>query len=260
MKRVLILTSYFLRELFRSLSGLLLIVAALVFYLVAILGVTGGVDRDYAAIMIGAFFALLSLLLALIIADRAHRSSSYLLLYRLPSRSAFLAAILLATVLTAGVLELVVALLTLPRLVTPLTAGMVMDILPVWISWLLLGAALGLNMSELARCGWSRTIIYAVLAFVLFVLNQQQTGVPVELSSRFSWIPHLIPDPARWGWVFRIVDLLIWPLTASIRVAREMPYTLLESFAPALSLLAAMALLGLAADLFGRKDLIFPES
>jgi len=258
-KRVWALVSYLFRDLFRSLTGALVVVAALVFYLVIIVSVTGGVDRDYYALVIGGFFGVLSLLVTLVIADRAHRSTSYLLLYRLPARAAYLAAVALTAVLVVSLLEILIAALSLPHLVTRLTAGMVMDILPVWISWLVLGAALGLHMSELVRRGWSRTAIYALLAFILFALNQQQSGIPVGLADRFSWIPRLVPDPVRWEWAFQIVDFLIWPVAAAVRVARTTPYTLLESLAPAFTLLMAMVFFGLAVLLFGRKDLIFPD-
>jgi len=77
MRRLWTLVSYFIRDLFRSLTGLLVIVAAMVFYLVAIVSVTGGIDRDYYALVIGGFFGVFSLILALVVADRAYRSESY---------------------------------------------------------------------------------------------------------------------------------------------------------------------------------------
>lgn len=259
MKQIGVLVIYLWRELFRSLTGALVIAAALVFYLVAILSVTGGVDRDYYALVIGGFFGIFSLILTLIVADRSFRSSSYLLLYRLTARTSFLTAIVVTAVLAAGLLEIIVALLSLPRLVTGLTTGMVMDILTVWTSWLALGATIGLHMSELVRRGWSRTLIYAFLTFILFTLNQQQSGVPVGLADRFDWIPILTPDPARWQWAIKAVDFLIWPVSAATRIARTTSYTLLESLSPALSLLVAIAFLGLAARLFNNKDLVFPD-
>ncbi|MCK4832020.1 MAG: hypothetical protein KAS81_04595, partial [Anaerolineales bacterium] len=131
MRQVWILTSYLLRELLRSLTGGLVVVGGLAFYLVAIHSVTGGVDQDYYALVIGGFFGVVSLLLTLIIADRSYRSASYLLLYRLSSRAIFLAAIVLAAVVVTGVLEIIVAVLSLTRLSVPLTAEMGLDIVPV---------------------------------------------------------------------------------------------------------------------------------
>ncbi len=259
MKRVGVLVSYLLRDLFRSLTGLLVIVAAFVFYLVGIVGVTGGVDRDYYALVIGGFFGIFCLVVTLVMADRAFNAKSYLLLYRLPARAAFLSAVLLAALLTAGVLELVIAVLSLPQLVTRLSPGMLMDILPVWVGFLALGGALGLHMSELVRRGWSRTLVYGLLAFILFSLNQRQSGVPVHLADRFNWIPSLIPDPARWAWANTAVDVLIWPISAAVRVARSTPYTLLESLAPAVLLLISSLIVTAAIGLFGSKDLLLPE-
>lgn len=259
MNRVLVMISYLWRELFRSLTGLLAIVASLVFYLVAILSVTGGVDRDYFALVIGGFFSIFSLVMAILIADRAYHAKSYLVLYRLPSRSVFLAAIGLTAVLVSGLLELAVAAISLPRMVTPLEASMALDILPVWVALLFLGAAIGLHMSELVRRGWSRTLVYGLLAFILFSLNQQQSGVPVGLTDRFSWIPHIMPDPANWEWAAKVTQVIIWPISAAVKVARSTPYSAVESLAPALLLLISALIFWLAVGLFGRKDLIFPE-
>jgi hypothetical protein len=114
-------------------------------------------------------------------------------------------------------------------------------------------------MSELVRRGWSRTVVYALLAFILFTLNQRQSGVPVELADRFNWIPNLVPDPARWAWATRLVDAMLWPVTAAIRVARSADYGVVESLAPAGLLVMGASILMLAAALFTRKDLILPE-
>ena len=259
MRQVWVLVTYLWRDLFRSLTGGLVVVAALVFYLVAILSVTGGIDRDYYALVIGGFFSLFGLVLTLIVADRSFRSSSYLLFYRLPSRTSFLTAIALVSVIASGLLEMVVALLSLPRLVTGLSVEMALDILPVWFGWIALGAALGLLMTELVRRGWSRTLTYGLLAFVLFTLNQQQSGVPVGLADRFNWIPSLTPDAAHWQWAIKAVDVLIWPVAAATRVARSTPYTVLESTSPALNMLVALLFLGIASGLFRDKDLVFPD-
>jgi len=259
MKRLWALVRYLLQDLFRSLTGLLVVVAALVFYLVAIAGVTGGIDRDYYALVIGGFFAMMALVLAVVIADRANQASSYLLILRLRSRTPFLAGVLLTAIAVSGLLAVGVALISIPRLAAPLTAGMVLDIVPVWASWLALAAALGLHMSELVRRGWSRTWLYAVLAFILFVLNQRQSGVAVELSDRFDWIPHVMPDPTRWVWAIKLVDVILWPVAATIQVARAGDYGVPESLAPGLLLLGAASVFLLAAALFERKDLILPE-
>jgi hypothetical protein len=260
MKRLWALVSYLFQDLFRSLTGMLVVVAALVFYLVAIVSVTGGIDRDYYALVIGGFFAVLAMVLAVMIADRAYQASSYLLILRLPSRMMFLAGVALTAMAVSALLQVGVALVSIPRLVTPLTAGMVLDILPVWAGWLVLGATLGLHMSELVRRGWSRTVLYALLAFILFSLNQQQSGVPVELADRFNWIPNVMPDPARWAWASRLVDAILWPLAAAVKVARAGDYGVVESLAPAALLLVAAFILVLAVALFERKDLILPES
>lgn len=260
MRRVMALVGYQVRELFRSLTGMLVVVAALVFYLVGILSVTGGVDRDYFGLVIGGFFGLYSMMVALVLSDRAYRASSYLVVSRLPARAALLAALIISSVLISLVAELVVAAMSLPRLVSPFTVTAALEMLPVWISWLVLGAVLGIHMSELVRRGWSRTVIYGVLAFVLFVLNQQQGGVPIELADQFSWVPSLMTDRAKWGWAFNLVEVITWPVAASIKVARETPYTILDGLSPAVTVLASIALFGLASELFDGKDLILPEN
>jgi hypothetical protein len=258
MKRAWVLVTYLWREFFRSLTGFLSIVFALVFYLVAILSVTGGIDRDYYALVIGAFFAVFSLALTVVIGDRTFHAKTYLLMYRLPTRAHFLAALVLTAVLISFLFELVIAAASLLRLVTPLSAGMVLDFLPVWISWLVLGAALGLHMCEMVRRGWSRTVVYGLLAFILFAINQQ-SGMEIGITDRYSWLPHFTPDPARWKWAADVVNVLIWPVSAAIRVARSEPYSALESLSPAMLLLLSAALFWLAMRLFGDKDLLLPE-
>jgi hypothetical protein len=260
MRRLWTLVSFLFRDLFRSLTGLLVVVAALVFYLVAIVSVTGGIDRDYYALVIGGFFAIFALMLAVMLADRAYSATSYLLIFRFSSRMPFLAGVALTAVAISGLLEAVIALASLPRLDTPLTAGMVLDVVPVWAGWLVLGAVLGLHMSELVRRGWSRTVVYALLALILFILNQRETGVPVELSHRFNWVPNIRPDLSRWAWASKTVDVILWPVAAAVRVARSADYTVLESLAPAALLVVAATIFALAAALFERKDLILPES
>jgi hypothetical protein len=260
MRRLWRLVTYLFQDLFRSLTGLLVVVAALVFYLVAIVSVTGGIDGDYYALVIGGFFAVFALILAVMLADRAYNATSYLLIFRFSSRMPFLAGVALTAVAISALLEAGIALASIPRLDTPLTAGMMLDVVPVWAGWLVLGAVLGLHMSELVRRGWSRTVIYALLAFILFVLNQRQTAVPTELAGRFNWIPNVLPDPARWAWATRLVDVILWPVTAGVRVARSADYTLVESLAPAVLLLVASFIFILAVALFERKDLILPEN
>ncbi|MBN1316523.1 MAG: hypothetical protein JXA42_13690 [Anaerolineales bacterium] len=259
MSRIWALTGYLWRELFRSLTGFLAIVASLVFYLVAILSVTGRIDRDYFALVIGGFFGVFCLVLTIIVADRAFHAKSYLVLYRIPARSIFLVSISLTATLATALLEAIIALASLIKLSTPLTFPMVMDILPVWIGWLILGSVLGLHMSELVRRGWSRTVVYALLAFILFALNQQQSGIPVSLSDRFNWIPSLTPDPIDWGWAYDLVNVIIWPVSAGVRVARSSSYSIAESLSPAVVLFTATAIYCIAAYLFKGKDLILPE-
>jgi hypothetical protein len=260
MTRLWTLIAYLFRDLFRSLTGMLVVVASLAFYLVGIVGVTGGIDRNYYALVIGAFFAILALVVAVILADRAYHATSYLLILRFRSRAPFLAGVALAAIAVSGLLEAGIAVASLLQLDTPLTTGMVLDIVPVWAGWMVLGAAVGLHMSELVRRGWSRTVVYAILAFVLFVLNQTQSGVPVELADRFNWVPSVIPDPARWEWATRLVDSLLWPVKAAVRVASSGDYTVPDSLAPAVLLLVAAFVFLMAAALFERKDLIFPEN
>lgn len=260
MKRLWTLISYLFRDHFRSLTGMLVVVAALVFYLVAIVGVTGGIDRNYYALVIGAFFAVLALVLAVMMADRAYHATSYLLILRFPSRMAFLAGVALTAIAVSGLLQAGIAVASLLQLDSPLTAAMVLDLVPVWAGWLVLGATLGLHMSELVRRGWSRTVVYAMLAFILFVLNQRQSGVPVELADRFNWIPNVLPDPARWEWATRLVDSLLWPVQATVLVATSADYTVLEGLAPAVLLLVAALVFLLAVALFEHKDLILPEN
>ena len=100
MKRLGTLVAYLFQDLFRSLTGLLVGVAALVLYLVAIVSVTGGIDRDYYALVIGGFFAAFALVLTILISDRAYHATSDLLILRFPSRMPCLAGVALTVTMT----------------------------------------------------------------------------------------------------------------------------------------------------------------
>jgi hypothetical protein len=259
MKRVWALTAYIVVEFSRSLTALLMMTVVAAFYLVAILGVTGGIDQDYFALVVGGFFGIFGLVLAIVIADRAFHAKTYLLFYRLPSRSMFLAAVAMATIAVCGVLELAVSVLSLPRLTVPLPTTKMLDVIPVWLSWLILGVTLGLHLSELVRRGWSRAVAYGLLGFIVFSLNQQQSGAPVGFTDRFSWIPRLTANPVRWEWAVNSMRVIIWPVNASIQVVRSTAYSTLQSLSPAMIVVISILVFGLASSLFGRKDLVLPE-
>ncbi|MEN8097696.1 MAG: hypothetical protein ABFQ89_01345 [Chloroflexota bacterium] len=259
MSRLRATVSLIITDLFRSLTGGIVVAGAIAFLLVAILSVTGGVDRNYVVHLVGGFFGLYAMLLGWLVSDRTNRSSSYQILVRMPNRSMFLAAILIVVIVTCVVLELVVTVLSLTRLNEPIPLGAWFEIAPAWFSLVVFGATVGIHLSELVRYGWSRIAAYAALGFLLVGVNLNGVDGGRSLGASTRWLSRLSINPDRIGWIAGIAKALVWPISASFRVARSEAYSLWEGLAPALLIFAASLIFLLAVMTFDKKDLVLPE-
>jgi hypothetical protein len=193
-------------------------------------------------LVMGTWLGVLGAVGALLLANRADRAASQTLLARLPRRAELLGAIVLGAwlqalsvgaVLTAGAwLQDRVAL---GDVVVPSTL-VTCALLPV------AGAAIGLHLTRLVNRGGSQLLAYLLLIAVLLVADQR-------------WLLE-VGDYRR---VVRVYDRLVWPLTMLLKgVGREVT---LPNYlaAAALVVVGSGLLLGLAAALFRRKDLIWVE-
>ena len=94
MQRVWILTVYFTKSLFFSLTGLILLILSLVYWVIFFPPGQGTPDAENYIILIAAFGAAATFVAALSLSGRASRLENYPLLVRLPSRVEYLVAVL----------------------------------------------------------------------------------------------------------------------------------------------------------------------
>ena len=121
MQRVWSLTAYFTKSLFFSLTGLMLLILTLVYWVVFFPPGQGTPDVENYVILIGAFGATATFLAALSPSGRAARLENYPLLVRLPTRSEYLAAAILSAPILGGGRQLLGA--GLARIRRPEVAG-----------------------------------------------------------------------------------------------------------------------------------------
>lgn len=274
-QRILTLSSYLFRRLLVSLTGLLYVVAALVFWRVFFNPGQGAPDADYFILVIGLFGMGASFLVTLSVAARAHHAANYPLLARLPSRVEHLTAVLLASLGFSLLLQLTVA--GLATLNGPaLGLGRLLEIPPLWFSANLLAVALALHASDLVTMGWSRVYVFGVLAVFLF--GQQLDG------GALAWISERMLGVGNWffrqGWaaagtlagsasrwlngsgsevVSRLFGVVFWPFDSIASAVISGGFRPSQALAPALLVLYATFLFVLAAELFASKDLHLTE-
>jgi hypothetical protein len=224
MSRILTLTLFLARDLFRSLAGIVPLGAALAFGLIAF---EYGMDQAQFITVAGVGIGSICLLTTLLLASRANRASSYPLLARLHRRSELLAAMVVAGLAITAALAI---LITVGNLLTgrlTLEWDSVLWILPTWLVLWLLAAALSLPLSALTNRGGSHVLGYVLLTCLL-VLNDQKAWLQVR----------------RLDWLVRSVTAVLWPVSTLLSRA---------------SAVYGALLFGLADQLFEDKDLLWSE-
>ncbi len=274
MQRVWSLTIYFTKSLFFSLTGLILLILSLVYWVVFFPPGQGTPDVENYIILIGAFGAAATFLAALSLSGRAGRLENYPLIVRLPSRIEYLAAVLLSALILGVGLQLLVAGLALIR--GPDLAGHWLMIPPLWLSIDILAAVLAFHASDLVTAGWSRVIIFGLLA-VLLILK----GVT---ASPDSWLVEKLYDLSSIVLEFNLIavsnaldlvaewvsgstlaalsqgaGVVFWPFQAMSDAVFAGGFTPSQALAPAVLLLYGSILFLIAATLFAGKDLDFTE-
>ncbi|MCA9972801.1 MAG: hypothetical protein KC425_21440 [Anaerolineales bacterium] len=275
MQRVWVLTQFLTRRFFFSLTGLLYILVALVYWIVLFPPQQSTPDMDNYFLIIGAFGAAMAFLVTLTIASRANEAANYPLVVRLPSRVEMLTAVLLSALLAAGLLQLLVAALALLR-GPSLLDGRFLEIPPVWIAVNVLSAVLAMHASDFVASGWSRVVVFGLLAVFLFgqgnsgslgpwlanqlsrlsvtFLTQGWTGLAGTLNRLVNWLG--AADGGRLG---NLLGFVFWPFRAVSDAVITGYFDTNQALAPAVMLLYATILFMLAADLFANKDLDFIE-
>lgn len=274
-QRILILTSYFCKSLFFSLTGLILLILSLVYWAIFFPPGQGTPDIENYIILVGALGAAATFMATLAVSGRATRLENYPMLVRLPSRVEYLVAVLFSSLLLGLFMQLLVAGLALIR-GPELTMARVLSAPPLWLSVNLLAAILAVHASDLVTTGWSRVIIFGSLAVALilnsaasspeFWFSDRLNGV-ADLFIRFNllWFADLASNLASWAGgspltgLARFAAILFWPFRAMTDAVFVGGFTLSQALAPAVLLLYGAILFLVAATLFAGKDLEFVE-
>jgi hypothetical protein len=239
MSRVWTLMLFFTRDLFGSLMGIVPLGLSLAFALIAF---EYGMDQAQFITVGGVGIGAICVVTTLLLASRANRGSSYLLVARLPQRVELLLALVLNGLGITGILAIAITAgnLLANRLALDLPSAL--WILPTWLALWLSAAALALPLSQLVSRGGSHLVGYALLAGLL-VANDRKA---LLLSHNLDL-------------VVRIVGLVLWPVNTLLAQASAGSYSRTYFVALALTLAYGGLLFGLAAVLFEDKDLLWTE-
>jgi len=274
-QRILVLSSYFFRRLFLSLSGVIYIIITLLYWAVLFPPGQGTPEIEYYTLIIGSFGAVLTFLAALTVAARANRAANYPLVVRLPSRVELLVAVLLTTLAFATLMQTMVAILALVR-GPEMAWGRMLEIPPQWLATNVLAAVLAIHASDFVTSRWSRVYVFSSLA--IFLLGESGGAVISRwlatratnmsrfmLSEGWQSIGGSTNNLANWlnneGTVTigKAFGLVFWPFHAIVDGVTKGSFSPIQALAPAIIMLYATILFMLAADLFASKDLDFIE-
>lgn len=274
-RRLFVLTGYFLRNIFFSLAGSIYIILALAYWAIFFPPGQGTPDLDNYFLIIGAFGAAMTFLATLTIAARAYRAENYPLVVRLPSRAEYITVVFTSALLFTFVLQLLIAVLALIR-GPQLSLGKMLEIPPLWISINLLAAMLALHASDMVASGWSRVVIFGVLAILLIGQNLVErftSGLSAAVSSLSSvfyaqqWVTIADAFGRLSAWLYgvgsetlgKVLGVVFWPFNAITDAVLAGYFTPTQALAPAILVLYATILFLIASDLFATKDLDMSE-
>lgn len=274
-QRILILTGYFSKAVFFSLTGLILLILSLIYWAVFFPPGQGTPDVENYIILVGALGAATTFMATLAVSSKASRMENYPMLVRLPSRVEYLVAVLLSALLLGTFLQILVAGLALIR-GPELTLARVLSIPPLWGSLNLLAAIVAVHATDLVTAGWSRVILFGTLAVAL-ILNSAAGSPDLWFSDRFNdladlfnrvnllWFSDLAGSASAWAYespltgLANVAGILFWPFRAMTDAVFAGRFTPSQALAPAVLILYGAILFLVAATLFTGKDLDFLE-
>ena len=237
-RRVVALSLALVRNLYRTLFGVLPPVLTLLIYRLTFTYRNQG-DPAYFTAVGGVGLTFVCVITALLVADRANRAAMYPLIARLPRRAELLLAVVVATLFIMIAMAVLYTSFVLGFQHITLTPLEGLLIAPRWLSVFVLGATLGLLMSRLASRHSSHVIVFIGLGGM--ALSREQVR---DLSNSQS------------SWLVDGVELFVRPITDALTVNLQSSDVLL---ALAVTLLYAAVLLAIAVWLFRRKDLLWME-
>jgi hypothetical protein len=239
MNRAWTLTRFLTHDLFLSLVGIVPLAAAIAFGLIAF---EYGMDQPQFFTVAGLGNGLICLLTTLLLASRANRASSYLLVARLHRRAEILIALVLSSLGITTVLALLIAGANLLAGRLTLEFPSLLWLLPTWlVLWLML-SALGLILSGLASRDGSNLVAYLLVVGLLLVNDQRA-----------------ILEARRLGWLGQAAEAVLWPVSTLLSRASADLHDRSYFMALASTLLYALLLFGLATQLFVDKDLLWAD-
>lgn len=274
-RRLIVLTGYFFRRLVFSVVGLIYIILALVYWAIFFPPGQGTPDISNYMVIIGAFGVAMTFLATLSSASRAFRAENYPLIVRLPSRVEYITAVFFSSIFLAFLLQLLVAGLAMIR-GPQSTIGQLIEIPPVWIALNLLSAMLALHASDLVASGWSRVLIFGILAILLIGQNlaeRMSAGLAsivggmssffygqqwLSVGNGFGRISSWLQSSGR-ETIDSFLGIIFWPFRALSEAIFAGYFTPTQALAPAVIILYATILFLIAADLFATKDLDLTE-
>ncbi len=274
-QRILILTGYFTKAVFFSLTGLMLLILSLIYWAIFFPPGQGTPDVENYIILVGALGAATTFIATLTVSSKASRMENYPMLVRLPSRVEYLVAVLFSALLLGTFLQLLVAGLALIR-GPEFSSARVLTIPPLWGSINLLAAVLAVHATDLVTAGWSRVILFGTLAVAL-ILNSAAGSPDIWFSDRLNdlanlfsrinllWFSDLAGSAAAWAYespltrLANVAGIVFWPFRAMTDAVFAGGFTPSQALAPAVLLLYGAILFLVAATLFASKDLDFLE-
>ncbi len=239
MTRIGTLALFFVRDLSRSLTACVPLAAALAFGLIAF---EYGMDQAQFITVAGLGIGFIGWLTALLLAGRADRASSFLLVARLRRRAELLAALLVGAL---GLTALLAVLIALPNLLAgrlTLEFPAALWIVPTWLVLWSLAAALALALSGLVSRGISHLVGYVLLTALLVAHDQTELLAERHLEG-----------------LVHVVNVILWPVSTLLAQASSGCHDRLYFLAWALTAVYAALLFALAVWLFADKDLIWQE-
>lgn len=274
-QRILILLLYFVKSVIFSVTGLIMVVLSLVYWAVLFPPGQGTPDIENYIILVGVFGAVATFLATLAAASKAGRLENFPLLVRLPSRIEYLIAVLLSALLIGLILQLLVAGLALIR-GPEMTTIRWLALPPIWLSINILLAVLAVHATDLVAAGWSRVIIFGILA-ILLILNSAASSPDSWFAARMNdlalvfsrlnllWFADLSTSIANWliggslAEVSGYTSRVFWPFRAIVDAIFAGQFSPAQALAPAVIMLYGIILFLVAALLFSGKDLEFIE-
>lgn len=239
MKRLYTLCLFLIRDMFRSLTGLVPVAAGFTFYAIAF---EYGMDQAQFITIAGVGLGAIALLTALLLTGHANRASFYPFAARLHRRSELLAAIVAGSLVVTAVIAVLMTEAALLQHKLVLDFPSALWIIPTWLALWLFMAALALPLSSLVSQDGSNMVGY-VLVTGLLIANDRRSFL----------------EERGLEWLSRAAGVVLWPMATLLAQASAGRHDGSYLLAWVVTVVYAAVLFALSAAQFMGKDLLWPE-